>query len=118
MSQYVWWVKDGKLGVGSLSSDVMSTPSITSTLQIHYKARATEFGVTLTDTVESLNAQFPSTYSEVIVNRVLQKLSAKEKDFQSAMYYKQEFLSGMQRIRSYVMRGMIDGVQSATIHEF
>ncbi|MBT6053626.1 MAG: hypothetical protein HOG49_43165 [Candidatus Scalindua sp.] len=117
-SEKVWWIRDGKFGIGSLSGGTMTTGSGSEVVHLHFSHVPVEFTTTLTDSIESLNDQFPNRFSDVIVSSVLGKLHAKQGDMKMVNYYHQQYLRQKRRVLAYVEGGQVGGGAEAINHKF
>ena len=83
-TQYIWFIKDEKVGVCQLASNVMTTPSSTiGTLRLHIEHRPTPFTTTLTETND-----FSDDYEEAPLAYVLEKIAVRKQDWESARYWR------------------------------
>lgn len=83
-TQYVWYIKDEKLGVGQLEGTTMTTPSSSiGIIRLHIEHRPSPFTVDLTETNE-----FSDDFEEAPMAYVLEKLSVAAKDWESARYWR------------------------------
>lgn len=89
ISEKVWWLKDGKLGIAtySYSTGKMTTLSDTGdTIRIHYVKKATALTTTLTDV-----PGIPSQFHEALIARVMEKLYARKGMMVEARYWRAEW---------------------------
>jgi len=72
----VWWIRDNKLGIASLSGSTFTTLSSGGdTLRIYYSKSSTDI------------ADVPSQYHDGIISRVMEKISVKNENYSGAQYY-------------------------------
>jgi len=82
----VWWIRDNKLGVASLSGSTFSTLSTAGdTLRIYYSKTVTDIN------------DVPIVYHDGIIGRVLEKLTAEGKDYQGTQYYMSQWADALRK---------------------
>ena len=83
-TQYVWYLKDNKIGIGLLTGSTMTTPSSSiGTLRLHIEYRPAAFTTTLTETNE-----YSDDFEEAPIAYTLEKLAVRKKDWESARYWR------------------------------
>ena len=111
--QMIWYIKDRKLQIGkyklttyqSKKVESLSTDDIASgdLVRVHYSKKASALGTDLTSSPE-----IPAQFDEGICSRVMEKLSARTKDFVAARYYRAEWQDCIKRGKQYANK-MLDG---------
>ena len=80
----VWWLKNGKLGVGKLQgSTITSYNTATSVFRLHARIKPTPFTTTL-----SAVPNFPSQFHMAPVAFVMETLAARHKEWETARYWR------------------------------
>jgi len=97
---HYWWIKDGQLGIGTLSdSDVLAAVTEVKTVKVHYSRKATAFTTDLTEVCE-----IPSQFHEALVARVNEKLYARQGKLNEARYWRAEWKEYLRSAMRYVNR--------------
>jgi len=117
MASKVWWVKDDKIGFGSLSADTGKITNLSATtgdkIKVHYYKKPTSFTATLSET-----PNFPDQFHEAAVCRVMQRLSAQKQDFKMASYWKNEYREFLRKGKQYKHQNRINGFQGVMQHDY
>jgi len=112
MANKVWWIKDGKLGIGSLSNGKITNLAATtgSKIKVHFYKKPTAFTTTLSETPE-----YPSQFHEALIFKVMQRLAAQEKDFKMSSYWRSEYREMLREAKRYVNKGRVSGYQGVRL---
>lgn len=89
ISEKVWWLKDGKLGIATYnySTGKMTTLSDTGdTIRIHFVKKASALTVTL-----SGSPDIPSQFHDALIARVMEKLYARKGMMVETRYWRAEW---------------------------
>lgn len=113
LSSNVWFVKDGKLGIGVYSSSTgkITTLDVTDkTLRVHHHKRPDKFTSSdLTKKISDLgeNTIFPDSLAYGVVCKVMQRCAEIKANPQMAQYYKGEYMDYVVRAKKYSNKGRV-----------
>jgi len=84
----VWWVRDNKLGIATLSDSTFTTLSTAGdTLRIYYSYTSTD--------IDAL----PPQYHDGIVGKALERIFAMKQNFSGAQYYAMQWSDAVRRAK-------------------
>jgi hypothetical protein len=115
LSRNVWFIKDGKLGIGvySESTNKITTLDVTGkTLRVHHYKRPDKFTSSdLTKKISELgeNVTFPDALAYGVVCKVMQKCAEIKGNPQMAQYYKSEYMDYVRRGKRIKNENKISG---------
>jgi len=86
MSSNVWWIKDGKLGIGVLSNGTVNL--ITGVYSVRYSGvkLADDYTSDLTET-----SGLPSPYDRAILAGVMRNFAEDDDKFETALYWREVY---------------------------
>ena len=86
MSTTVWWLKGGKMGLGTLSGDTVSVIGTAYAVRYFGVKKADDYTSDLSET-----SGLPDTYDRAIMAGVLRNFAEEDGDLQTALYWREVY---------------------------